>query len=166
MPVYFVAENEQSNYDALRVKVGLSKDVHARVRQLQTGSPYELALMGWIMANDDRSLEGELHARFADRHLHGEWFRINPEVVLGEIRSRGICGYIAVRGNAFEVVSYDQDGIPEFLGPWNWGDVQIQEFCPQCGCGCGLQYNENYGMERCMKCGIIDAVLQNTDRES
>lgn len=162
MPVYFVANNEQNDYDALRVKIGLSKDVHARIRQLQTGSPYKLALMGWVIGSDDRPLEAELHERFADRHLHGEWFQLTPEDVLDEIRSHGIAGYIAARYNAFEIVSYDQDGIPEFLGPWKWDDIQIQEFCPQCGCGCGLHYNENYGIERCLKCGIIDAYLQNT----
>ncbi len=165
MPVYFIANNEQDDYRALRVKIGLSKDVRARVRKLQTGSPYELALMGWIIGSNDRSLEKKLHEHFADRNLHGEWFQLTPEDVLNEIRSHSTSGYIAARSNSFDVVSYDQDGIPEFLGPWKWNDVQLQDFCPQCGCGCGLHYNENYGVERCMKCGIIEHYHRDTDAE-
>ena len=48
MPVYFIAEDENGDYDNLRIKIGLSKDIERRVSQLSTGSPYRLKLMGWI----------------------------------------------------------------------------------------------------------------------
>jgi len=32
--------------------------------------------------------------------------------------------------------------------------LDISEFCPECGSGLGLSYNENYGGERCLQCGF------------
>jgi hypothetical protein len=48
MAVYFIAEDENRNYDCLRIKIGISKNVPKRLAQLSTGSPYKLKLMGWI----------------------------------------------------------------------------------------------------------------------
>lgn len=155
MPVYFITNNEHNDHSNLLIKVGRSKDVKVRLRTLQTGSPYELRLMGWIKTVDDRSLESDLHNKYAGQRRHGEWFTLAPEAILNEIKSHSLDGYIATQQNAFEIVSFDRDGVPEYAGAWKWLDVEDSEFCPQCGCGCGLQYNENYGTDRCLKCGII-----------
>jgi hypothetical protein len=155
MPVYFVAENENNDYSSLRIKIGRAKNINARLRALQTGSPYDLKLMGWIDRGDDNSLEKALHELFADQRIRLEWFHLQPEDVLTQLKSYGIYAYVATEENSFEIVSRDNDGVPEYCGPWKWGDVDVSEFCPKCGCGCGLQYNENYGVDRCLKCGII-----------
>jgi T5orf172 domain len=155
MPVYFIAENENDDYNSLRVKIGHSKDIQVRMRALQTGSPYDLKLMGWIESEDAIGLESELHKRYSKKHIRLEWFRLEPEDVLGELKSHGICAYIATEENTFEIVSRDKDGVPEYFGPWKWSQVEDSEFCPKCGCSCGLHYNENYGTDRCLKCGII-----------
>ena len=155
MPVYFIAENENDDHGSLRVKIGRSKDIQIRLRALKTGSPYELKLMGWIESDDDKQLERKLHERYIDQNIHLEWFLLPPEDVLNELRSHGISAYISTEKNTFEIISRDKDGVPEYYGSWKWGDVDDSEFCPQCGCSCGLQYNENYGTDRCLKCGII-----------
>lgn len=155
MPVYFIAENENNDHNSLRVKIGRSKDIQVRLRALQTGSPYDLKLMGWIESNDDAQLEQELHERYSEQHIRLEWFYLEPEDVLGELKSHGICAYISTEKYTFEIMSRDKDGIPEYYGPWKWADVEDSEFCPKCGCSCGLHYNENFGADRCLKCGII-----------
>ena len=156
MPIYFIAENENGNYDNLRIKIGISKDVRRRLNQLQTGSPYELKLMSWLEADDDRALEKELHEKYSKYRTHREWFALGVCDVLEEIQSHTTSGYIAVNDDAFEIVSYDRDGIPEYVGSWQWTDVELEDFCPKCGWGGGLDYNENYGGTRCLKCGVID----------
>jgi hypothetical protein len=166
MPVYFIAENENDDHSTLRVKIGRSSDIQARLRTLQTGSPYGLKIMGWINSNDDKKLERTLHERYADQRIHLEWFHLDPEDVLNELKSHGICAHIATEENTFEIKSRDKDGVPEYYGPWKWGDVDDSEFCPKCGCSCGLQYNENYGTDRCLECGIIYEYDEDFGEES
>ena len=156
MPVYFIAENENGNYDSLRIKIGISKNVSKRLLQLQTGSPYRLKLMGWIESDNDKVLERNLHIKYSTYHTHLEWFSLSSCHIFTELMNHSTSSYIAVNENAFEIVSYDRDGVPEFFGAWQWTDVEYDEFCPSCGWGGGLDYNENYGGERCLKCGVID----------
>lgn len=155
MPVYFIAENENEDHNLLRVKIGRSKDLQVRLRALQTGSPYDLKLMGWIESDNDAQLEQKLHERYSDKNIRLEWFYLDPEDVLGELKSHGIRAYIVTEENTFEIMSRDKDGVAEYYGSWKWGDIEDSQFCPKCGCSCGLQYNENYGTDRCLKCGII-----------
>jgi hypothetical protein len=54
------------------VKIGTTSSLAARLRQVQTGSPYELSVL-WSFGGDAR-LESHLHDRFADRQMVGEWF--------------------------------------------------------------------------------------------
>ncbi|RJQ24654.1 GIY-YIG nuclease family protein [Candidatus Parcubacteria bacterium] len=155
MAVYFIADNENPNYDNLRIKIGVSKDINARVLQLQTGSPSELKLMGWIESANDRDLEATLHKKYSHKHSHREWFNLSVSDVFEELCEHSTDAYIAVNSNAFEIIDRDNDGIPEYVGAWLWLDVEYKEFCPQCGWGGGLSYNENYGGDRCLKCGIV-----------
>jgi hypothetical protein len=165
MPVYFIAENENDDYGSLRVKIGRTGDMQVRLRALQTGSPYELKLMGWIESDNDALLEQKLHQKYSTSRIRLEWFKLDPADVFVELRSHGIFAYIATEENTFEIEAWDKDGVPEYHGPWKWGDVEDSEFCPKCGCGCGLQYNENYGGERCLLCGIIYEYQDGYDDE-
>jgi len=153
MPVYFIAEDESGDYENLRIKIGMSKDIMKRIGQLQTGSPYVLKLMGWIKSGDDKKLERRLHKKYQYAKSHGEWFILSVSNILTELKACSTQSHIAVNGNAFEVVSYDTDAIPEFYSAWKWHDVGHDEFCPACGWGGGLSLNENYGGERCLNCG-------------
>jgi len=57
------------------VKIGSSEHIHQRIGQLQTASPEPLVCLGIC---DD--LEAELHEKFADHRVRGEWFRLNEEI--------------------------------------------------------------------------------------
>jgi hypothetical protein len=53
-------------------KIGIAGDPAQRLRDLQTGSPVVLKLVGVMPGG--LSLERLLHRRFAAHRLHGEWF--------------------------------------------------------------------------------------------
>lgn len=160
MTVYFLTHEGDSNFDALRIKIGFSKNVRRRISQLQTGNPDRLALMGEIRTSDraaDRRIEGALHARYAHRRLEtGEWFRLGPQDIIEALKAHSADAYITVGDDPFEIISYDRDAVPEYASPWNWGDVEVYEFCPLCGWAGGWSHNENYGGERCLKCGASE----------
>ena len=87
MPVYFIAENENNDYTSLRVKIGHSGDMQVRLRTFQTGSPYDLKLMGWIESDDDKHLEQMLHEKYIGQRVRREWFILQPEDVLQELKA-------------------------------------------------------------------------------
>jgi hypothetical protein len=149
--IYFIIENE----DLLnqRIKIVFSKNPAKRIKELQTGNSRRLALMGWIDSND-KNHETELHKKHENSCVLNEWFEIDHSVVLDELKNAGTDGYIAIQSNSGDFLGCDKDGIPDYMQPWEWAETEIEEFCPQCGCSCGLQYNENYGGERCLKCGF------------
>lgn len=66
--VYFIQAAESG-----RVKIGIAANPVRRLAELQTGSPEPLRILGVIPGG--ARLESQLHARFADDRLHGEWFR-------------------------------------------------------------------------------------------
>lgn len=152
MALYFIIENE--NLVDQRIKIGISKNPIQRLRNLQTGNSRRLALMGWIDSKNDRKLEKEFHQKYSDLRVIGEWFEINHEVVLELLKEHSYCSFIAKQRNAGDLIGYDRDGIPEYEDVWEWASLDISEFCPECGSGLGLSYNENYGGERCLKCGF------------
>ena len=64
--VYFIADGHG------RVKIGRSTHPAGRLAQLQTGTGLPLTLIGAIPG--DRIVEAQMHERFAERRLQGEWF--------------------------------------------------------------------------------------------
>ena len=160
MTVYFLTEKGSQDVGPMRIKIGYSKDVQRRLRQMQTGNPDRLALMGEIRTrgeDQDRSLEASLHKRFSQQRLeHGEWFYLGAEDVIDALKSISADAYITVGNDPFKIIFYDSDAIPEFASPWEWGDVAVFEFCPFCGWAGGWSYNENYNGERCLKCGASE----------
>jgi len=76
-PTEWVYAVRQGNY----IKIGLSRNVANRLRELQTSSPEPLHLVGTFAGG--RRLERLLHQRFADHRVRGEWFslRILPELL-------------------------------------------------------------------------------------
>jgi hypothetical protein len=60
------------------IKIGKTKqDPNKRLRELQTGSPEELQIVGLYKGD----IEAELHSKFKDLRTHGEWFDNKPELV-------------------------------------------------------------------------------------
>jgi len=57
------------------IKIGISAWPKTRQRELQTGAPYQLTLLGSIKGG--RCAERYLHQAFSHLHLRGEWFTPN-----------------------------------------------------------------------------------------
>jgi predicted component of type VI protein secretion system len=68
------------------VKIGTSRNPAARIRELSVASATGLRLL--TQEEGGRRDELELHRRFADARMHGEWFQPVPEL-LEYIRARG-----------------------------------------------------------------------------
>lgn len=61
------------------LKIGYSADPEARVKQLQTGCPMEIALAGKIFGSEES--EALWHRTFAKYRTTGEWFKADPELL-------------------------------------------------------------------------------------
>lgn len=73
MSVYFITCREQGI-----CKIGRSQNAKSRRSSLQTASPSRLVLEAELAGASE--LERELHKRFADSRLTGEWFTITDEL--------------------------------------------------------------------------------------
>lgn len=60
------------------VKIGVSEFPHFRLEQLQKATPHPLELLG--LEYGGRAHEKRLHERFADQHLHHEWFTLSGPI--------------------------------------------------------------------------------------
>jgi hypothetical protein len=74
MPTYIVRAGDNGP-----VKIGRASDVARRVAELQLANPERLTVIRIIDTPFDN--EAVLHARFAHRSLHGEWFSFDPEML-------------------------------------------------------------------------------------
>lgn len=59
-------------------KIGITTNMEARFAKLQTGSPKKLTITHKVRTNNMRALEAELHRKYADKRLNGEWFALAP----------------------------------------------------------------------------------------
>lgn len=69
-----------------RVKIGKSKDPQRRLRELEVGNPEALELFCSAEVRDASSLERDLHRKFANENLRGEWFQL-PEEEQAELKN-------------------------------------------------------------------------------
>lgn len=152
MPVYFIGQQENG---CTPIKIGVAKDIEARKRNLQTGNPLQLRLLGWIEAENAFHLERHLHQYFHSAHVRGEWFGVEPADILPMLKHAGRDGFVAKNADAFEIVGFDRDAVPEYLGVWDWGDLEIYECCPFCGCLCGMHFQEASQMYHCINCDML-----------
>jgi hypothetical protein len=103
VPVYFIGEDENG---CSPIKIGVAKNIEARQRNLQTGNPLELRLLGWIEATNAFQLERELHLHFGSTNVRGEWFAIEPADILAILKRAGRDGFVAKNADAFQIVGY------------------------------------------------------------
>lgn len=54
------------------IKIGISNDPQKRLKELQVANPYELRLI--FMFRGDESKEIQLHEKFVEYNIRGEWF--------------------------------------------------------------------------------------------
>lgn len=60
-------------------KIGSSRSVPNRLKQLQCGNPERLTLVHQFFSANAQQDELALHARFADRRVRNEWFALSDE---------------------------------------------------------------------------------------
>lgn len=60
--------------DTGHVKIGIAWDPWERQATLQTANHEEVCMAGFLVPADAKAKERELHRRFADTHVGGEWF--------------------------------------------------------------------------------------------
>lgn len=79
--VYFVKEGDDNSY----LKVGIASDPDRRIKELQTGNPRKLSLLGVIPCEskeEARHIEKELLMRVEkEKRLEGEWFEATDGVL-------------------------------------------------------------------------------------
>lgn len=82
-PVIYVFRAGDTN----RYKIGRATNVEARKKQLQTGCPDRLELVG-IIEGDAVRVESEFHKMFAEQRRSGEWFEFDdPSLIFRFFRS-------------------------------------------------------------------------------
>lgn len=64
------------------VKIGASSQPLKRIRDIQWGSPVDVAVIALIETADKWGEESLLHSRFSNSRLRGEWFARTPELEL------------------------------------------------------------------------------------
>ena len=64
------------------VKIGKSHSPEKRIKELQTGNPYKLELLKTIKECSEGGYfnESDLHIKFKDHRVEGEWFRYTDEI--------------------------------------------------------------------------------------
>lgn len=60
-------------------KIGISDTPEKRLKSIQTGCPYKVNILSYYPDLDYKT-EKDLHRRFRESRLRGEWFRINDEI--------------------------------------------------------------------------------------
>lgn len=65
------------------VKIGYSTNSSPinRLEQFKTYAPFGVELIGFFTSFDAKKIETELHIRYSEKRLKGEWFEINEEEV-------------------------------------------------------------------------------------
>jgi Meiotically up-regulated gene 113 len=152
VPVYFLGEDENG---CSPIKIGVAKNIEVRARNLQTGNPLKLRLLGWIETPEVFQLEANLKRHFNAMRVRGEWFDIEPADILPFLQRVGRDGFVAKNADAFQITGYDRDAVPEHLGVWEWADLEMEECCPFCGCLGGMHFQEASQMYYCISCDTL-----------
>lgn len=77
------------NDDKSLYKIGFTKgSVYKRIRELQTGCPYEIHMVDTYSSEYSSIIESSLHNMFSHLKTHGEWFELGCEE---ENRFKDLC---------------------------------------------------------------------------
>lgn len=71
------------------VKIGSSSDISVRIQTLSCGNPYLS-----VLAVLDKNIEKELHLKFADKKIKGEFYNLTNEDVSHIIKKYGFTSYV------------------------------------------------------------------------
>lgn len=112
--VYFV-RNGYSN----SLKIGKSLDLNKRVKGFNTLMPDGVFLHGFIYSKDFSNIEKELHLRFKDLNIKGEWFNIEYkdfESKLSDYDIVNVNGFLELNSSVIEGEYFNFKPINYFKG--------------------------------------------------
>lgn len=72
-------------------KIGVSKNVERRVKQLQTGNPEKIEIIKTFLSQYPYKIENVLHRRYKVKHVFGECFQLTNEDINHFEESCRIC---------------------------------------------------------------------------
>jgi hypothetical protein len=61
-------------------KIGISQNVGRRIKQIKNASPYETEIVTSAKVENAELLEKQLHARYAEYYIRGEWFELPIDI--------------------------------------------------------------------------------------
>jgi hypothetical protein len=80
------------------VKIGISTDVAKRIRSIRTQSGRNIdRVFVSESCSNYYSVEAKLHRHFKDKRLHGEWFKVDFESVVHELKSLNLERSVSVK---------------------------------------------------------------------
>ena len=84
MGVYIILNKTRSSEDNLVIKIGCSKDINKRFKQIKSSFKFngiqdELELFNVIQCNKYKLLEKHLHTIMNSRKITNEWFKTDEE---------------------------------------------------------------------------------------
>ncbi|MBL7976406.1 MAG: GIY-YIG nuclease family protein, partial [Candidatus Kapabacteria bacterium] len=85
--VYFIGLTEYKDH----VKIGFSSDNNfiRRQKSIETASPHDTFLIGYIQSDNCVSLENDLHKKYNDSRKKREWFSIKYTDIRKLIKEHG-----------------------------------------------------------------------------
>ena len=71
--------------DGDKFKIGMTtkKDIQERIKELQTGNPYEIWLRSYYETDNPYKIEKMMHTRYASSNVKNEWFDLTVQEVIG-----------------------------------------------------------------------------------
>lgn len=72
--VYLIKIDDREQY-----KIGVTTNLNKRMNQLGTKMPFELEVIAKIESDDIYKLEEQLHEKFKDKNINGEWFELKTK---------------------------------------------------------------------------------------
>ncbi|MEE8289753.1 MAG: GIY-YIG nuclease family protein [Nitrosomonadaceae bacterium] len=100
------------------IKVGVANNVQKRIKQLQTGNPFELLLVMHFECNDRRHafhVEKTIHEILDGQRLCGEWFRVSKSRLMKVINGLGSKHEIECLTQEMDLFERQQAGIAASL---------------------------------------------------
>lgn len=76
MVVYIIEALNSGNF-----KIGFSKDVNKRIKQLQTSNANDLELYHCYESEFATTIEAKIHRTYQHLRLSGEWFSLNKDIL-------------------------------------------------------------------------------------
>lgn len=74
-------------------KIGYATNVTARLKTIQNANPRKLTKVIYVKVPNAEQLEAELHEKYKDYRVRGEWFELNNDLVaelVAKLKAMGV----------------------------------------------------------------------------